>query len=148
MKTILGLLLTSAVFAAAANVGAQDTRLAAASVAPGASCPSSARAMTRIEMLFGRSRSQGSSITDVEWASFLDAEVTPRFPAGFTVLRGLGQWRSGNGHLAKEESSILVIWHEPTSRTNADIETIRSAYKSRFEQESVMRVDGTSCVSF
>ena len=148
MKTILGLLLACSVVAAAANVGAQVRRLAAVSVAPGLSCPGPARAMTRIEMLFGRSRSQGGSITDIEWASFLDAEVTPRFPAGFTVLRGLGQWRGSDGHLAKEESSILVFWHEPTSRTDTDVETIRSAYKSRFEQESVMRVDGASCVSF
>jgi hypothetical protein len=75
-------------------------------------------------------------------------EVTPRFPAGLTVLQGPGQWRGSDGRLAKERSNMLVIWHEPTSRTDADIEAIRSAYKQRFDQESVMRVDSASCVSF
>jgi hypothetical protein len=31
---------------------------------------------------------------------------------------------------------------------DARIEAIRSAYRQNFDQESVMRVDGLSCVSF
>lgn len=104
--------------------------------------------MARLEMLFGTSRSRGAPVTDEEWARFLDTEVTPRFPAGLTVLHGPGQWRGSDGRLAKEQSNILVVWHEPNSRTEADIEAIRSAYKQRFDQESVMRVDSASCVSF
>ena len=148
MKSMLGLLLAFAVFAKAASVGAMDTRLTAVSATPVVVCPGSARVMTRTEMLFGRSRPLGGFITDAEWTSFLDAEVTPYFPAGLTVLRGLGQWRDKEGRLAKEESSVLVIWHELTERANTDIETIRSTYRKRFDQESVMRVDGASCVSF
>jgi hypothetical protein len=104
--------------------------------------------MTRLEMLFGTSRSGGAPVTDEEWTKFLDTEVTPRFPAGLTVLRGPGQWRGSDGRLAKEQSNILVIWHEATRRTDAEIEAIRAAYKQRFDQESVMRVDSASCVSF
>lgn len=124
-------------------VGAQATKSAS-----GLSCAQSARAMVRLEMLFGASRPDGPPVSDQEWASFLDDEVTPRFPAGLTVLRGPGQWRSSDGVVAKEQSRILVIWHSPSSRSESDIEAIRSAYKQRFEQESVMRVDSTSCVSF
>lgn len=129
-------------------IGAESMRLAAVSAEQALGCRSSARAMARLEMLFGTSRAQGSPVTDEEWTSFLDSEVTPRFPAGLTVLHGPGQWRDNDGHLAKEQSKILVIWHEPTERTDADIEAIRSAYRQRFDQESVMRVDGVSCVSF
>jgi Protein of unknown function (DUF3574) len=114
----------------------------------GATCPPSAEAMARLELLFGTARPQGPPITDKEWASFLDAEVSPRFPAGFTVLRGPGQWRGSDGLLTKEQSNILVIWHKPAQGTEAAIETIRSAYKQRFDQENVMRVDSVSCVSF
>ena len=57
------------------------------------------------------------------------------------ILRGLGLRR-------REQSNILVVWHEPTSHTDADIEAIRSTYKQRFSQDSVMRVDSVSCVSF
>jgi hypothetical protein len=129
-------------------IGADYTRLASGSASPGLSCRGPARAMARLEMLFGRSRAQGVPVSDEEWASFLDSEVTPRFPAGFTVLRGPGQWRGSDGHLTREQAHILIVWHEPTSRSDADIEAIRSAYKQRFDQESVLRVESVSCVSF
>jgi hypothetical protein len=131
-----------------AAVGAIQTHVLPASVPPDLVCRGSARAMARLEMLFGTSRPKGGVVTETEWSSFLDSEVTPRFPAGLTVLNGPGQWRSSDGKLAKEQSKILVIWHQPTHRTEAAIEAIRSAYKARFAQESVMRVDSTSCVSF
>ena len=141
-------LLAFAALSMAMLVGADYTRLAAGSAFPGLSCRGPARAMARLEMLFGTSRAQGLPVSDEEWASFLDSEVTPRFPAGFTVLRGPGQWRGSDGHLAREQANILIVWHEPTSRTDADIEAIRSAYKQRFDQESVLRVESVSCVSF
>ena len=99
-------------------------------------------------MLFGASRPDGRIVSDAEWVDFLDNAVTPRFPAGLTVLRGHGQWRGGDGALVREQSRVLVIWHEPTERTERDIEAIRAAYKRRFDQESVMRVESVSCVSF
>jgi Protein of unknown function (DUF3574) len=111
-------------------------------------CAGASRPMARLELLFGTSHVRGTPITDEEWAAFLDAEVTPRFPDGLTVLQGRGQWRGGDGRLTRERSNVLVIWYEPGDRTSADIEAIRSAYKKRFEQESVMRVDSASCVSF
>lgn len=129
-------------------LGTASTWLATVSAGPGAFCPASARPMARLEMLFGTSRPHGAPVTDEEWARFLDTEVTPRFPAGLTVLRGPGQWRGNDGRLAKERSNMLVIWHEPSALADAEIEAIRAAYKQRFDQESVMRVDGLSCVSF
>jgi hypothetical protein len=128
-------------------IGAGYTR-SAISPAAALPCNSSARAMIRLELLFGTARPKRPPVSDQEWATFLDAEVTPRFPAGLTVLRGPGQWRGRDGGVAKEQSRILVVWHEPSSRTDAEIEAIRSAYKQRFDQESVMRVDSASCVSF
>ena len=64
------------------------------------------------------------------------------------MLTGYGQWRSSVGGRAKEKSRVLVIWYRPAADSEARIEAIRSAYKARFGQESVMRVDGVSCVSF
>ena len=43
---------------------------------------------------------------------------------------------------------MLLIWYAPTTQKNTDIEAIRAAYKTRFKQLSVMRVDVTDCVSF
>jgi hypothetical protein len=129
-------------------IASDHSRSAAVAPAPALSCRVPARAMTRLEMLFGTARPNGPPISDAEWMSFVDSEVTPRFPDGLTVLRGPGQWRDRDGAVTREQSHSLVVWHEPTGRHEADIEAIRSAYRSRFDQESVMRVEGQSCVSF
>jgi hypothetical protein len=97
--------------------------------------------------VFGTARARGSPIGEDEWQSFVDSVVTPRFPDGLTVLDARGQWR-GEGGLTKEHSRILVIWHDRSPSRDADIEAIRSAYKERFDQESVPRIDSISCVSF
>ena len=112
----------------------------------GASCPTSATSMTRLELLFGRGKPDGTSVTDAEWKAFIDAQVTPLFPDGLTVIDGYGQWRDG-GVVKSEKSIILVIWHPPGFGDEAKIEAIRSAYRSAFDQQSVMRVDGEDCVS-
>ncbi len=115
--------------------------------AGGATCPTSATAMTRLELLFGRGKPDGTSVTDVEWKTFLDRQVTPLFPDGLTVIDGYGQWRDGD--VVKSERSImLVIWHPVGFGDEAKVEAIRSAYKTAFRQQSVMRVDGADCVSF
>jgi hypothetical protein len=110
-------------------------------------CPASATAMTRLELLFGRGKPDGSSVTDAEWKAFLDAEVTPLFPDGLTVLEGYGQWRDGDA-IKSEKSIMLVIWNPLGFGAEAKIEAIRAAYKTAFRQQSVMRVDGANCVSF
>lgn len=110
-------------------------------------CAAPAQMLVRRELIFGTARAKGAPIGEGEWQSFLDAIVTPRFPNGFTVLNAYGQWR-GEGGLMKEHSRVLVIWHDRAPQRGTDIETIRSAYKTQFDQESVMRIDGMSCVSF
>lgn len=104
--------------------------------------------MSRIELLFGMGRKQGGEIGEDEWRAFVDAEITPRFPDGLTVLTGYGQWRNASGVLAKETSRVLLVWIKAAAENEAKIEAIRVAWKKRFQQESVMRVDDTSCVSF
>jgi Protein of unknown function (DUF3574) len=114
-----------------------------------AACAEGAYAMARLELYFGTQRPGGAPVTEAEWAGFLDEEVTPRFPDGLTVLRGNGQWRNSKGVVTKETSAVLVILYTPAPEKEAAVEDIRAAYKDRFDQESVMRVDGpTQCVSF
>jgi hypothetical protein len=112
-----------------------------------AACRAGATAMARVELLFGTARREGGAIGEVEWQSFMQSEVTPRFPDGLTVLTGYGQWRTGNA-IVKEGSRVLLIWFAPDAGSDEKIEAIRAAYKTRFAQDSVMRVDGLSCVSF
>ena len=111
-------------------------------------CRPGAKALARLELLFGMGKADGSEVSDAEWRTFLEAEVTPRFPDGLMVLTGVGLWRGSEGSQAREKSRVVEIWYRPAADSDAKIEAIRAAYKVRFDQESVMRVDGVSCVSF
>ena len=110
-------------------------------------CPAE-RIMNRVELVFGTAKTNGGMVSDADWNGFLESEVTPRFPEGLTVLKALGQWRNANGKIEKEASRILVILHRPAETADQSIESIRVIFKTRFQQESVMRIDDISCVSF
>jgi hypothetical protein len=110
-------------------------------------CPPSARRMPRAELIFGFSRRDQPEVTDAEWLLFLDGEITPRFPDGLTVLDAYGQWRRPDGQITKEKSRMLLIWADIPGAEER-LEAIRSAWKSRFAQDSVLRVDGSDCVRF
>ena len=97
----------------------------------------------RSELYFGLTKPDKSVLTDAEWSQFVDEVITPRFPAGFTVLSGLGQWRTAAGNIAKENSKVFVVVYPKRERSSAGkkLNEIRAEYKKRFEQESVLRVD-------
>jgi len=113
------------------------------------SCPTTGETrMVRTELYFGLSRAGGVEITAEEFAAFVGEMVTPRFPDGFTIVDAVGQWRDANGKISHENSKLLIVLHEPTERDARAIEEIRDQYKSKFGQESVMRVTSTAGVSF
>jgi len=99
--------------------------------------------MARTELLFG-----ADQVGDAQWKAFLSREVTPRFPDGLTTLDGYGQWKRPDGRIGTERSRVLLLWHKPGADADTRIDAIRDAYKKRFHQLSVMRVDSTDCVSF
>ena len=114
----------------------------------GQTCPAQAKSLARLELFFGAKRAAGGVVTREEWEAFIDAQVTPLFPDGLTWFEGRGQWRGRDGVIVKEETRLLVVWAAPGDATEAAIEAIRAAYRSMFDQESVMRVHGWSCVNF
>lgn len=111
-------------------------------------CRVGATTLARLELLFGTAKKDGSVVTETEWQDFLATVVTPRFPDGLTVLSGYGQWHTDEGKPDGENLRVIVIWYQRSKQGDDKIEAIRNAYRERFEQESVMRVDGVSCVSF
>lgn len=106
----------------------------------------------RTELFFGAAKPDGTAVTDAEWNAFLDAEITPRFPDGLTVLEGAGQWQEADGDIIEERSRIVVLLYprEASTESNAEIEEIRAAYERSFKQESVLRADDDRpvCTSF
>jgi hypothetical protein len=86
-------------------------------------------------------------VSEAGFQAFLDAEVTPRFPDGFTVLDGRGQWRDGRA-IVREPSKVLVVALSDEARDRAQLTAIAEAYKARFQQQSVLTMIRSACVSF
>jgi hypothetical protein len=102
----------------------------------------------RTELFFGRSSPQGP-VSEAQFQGFLDAVVTPLFPDGLTVVDAKGQWRnSPDAPPQKEDSKLLILLYPYSAEASANVEQIRSRYKEAFAQQSVLRVDERSCVSF
>jgi hypothetical protein len=102
----------------------------------------------RTELYFGMGKPDDTFTTDDEYQHFIDEQVSPRFRDGFTVLTGRGQYLDPHGRMWHEPTKVLVLMYPPDASKSTAIEEIRSAYKKAFQQEAVMRVDGTTCVAF
>ena len=103
----------------------------------------------RTELYFGRSVPGGGLVSDQDWEEFLSNIVTPLFPDGFTVLNGRGQYREASGKIAREPSHVLVFLYRKNDRKTAGekFERIRTEYRRRFAQESILRVDSRKRVA-
>src|SRR5918999_2051450 len=62
----------------------------------------------RTELFFGTAKPDGV-VTDAEFRTFIDEEVTKRFPDGLTVLKGDGQFRGADNVIIKEKSFVLIL---------------------------------------
>ncbi|CAK8714696.1 hypothetical protein KKHLCK_03755 [Candidatus Electrothrix laxa] len=105
--------------------------------------------MSKVELYFGLNIPDGGKIDPATWQMFVDNEVTPRFPKGLTIKEVSGQWQDEKtGRTVREPSRVLMILYKPSTETARAIEDIRTTYKKKFRQDSVMRLDETNCVSF
>ena len=129
--------------------GAPLLLLLAACAGP-APCPPGTEPATRAELLLGRNRDGVPAVPDAAWAAFLDAEVTPRFPDGFTVLDAAGQWRDRHGVVEREASRVLLVLLPGTGMAAAAtrLEPVAEAYRRRFGQDAVGRTVQASCAGF
>lgn len=111
-----------------------------------------AEPFTRTELFFGSSRPNDTEVTEEEFDAFIDDEITPRFPAGLTLLTGFGQFQGEDGEIGEETSFLLILLYPfETDGTSSElIEEIRDEYETQFEQESVLRADDgvPVCASF
>jgi hypothetical protein len=88
-------------------------------------------------------------LSETEWRGFLDREVTPRFPAGLSVVDIYGQWQGKNEHAPERlRSKMLIILYLDTAENREKIEAIRAAWKRKTGDDSVLRVTEPAEVSF
>lgn len=104
---------------------------------------------THLYFGLGPADAPDKGVIEAEWRAFLDKEVTPRFPAGLSVMDVYGQWES-KGETAPERirSKMLIIDYPATKENVAKIDAIRAAWKLKTGDQSVMRVTEPADVSF
>lgn len=84
-----------------------------------------------------------------EWEDFAATAVTPRFPEGFTVLDGQGQWRDPQtGRIAREGTKVLILAATDAPATLRGLEEVAAEWRQRFSQLSVGRVIQPVCAGF
>jgi hypothetical protein len=91
-----------------------------------------AKPVTRTELFFGLRKPNGTEVNNAEFQRFLDREVTPRFPDGFTVISGRGQFKEASGAILQERSKLLLLLHPIAATSDRQIEQIRTAYITAF----------------
>jgi len=110
-------------------------------------CGPADTAHVRTTLYFGLTRPKGR-VSEEEWRTFLRQQVTPRFPDGLTVWEAQGQWRRADGRVARERSKVLLLVHDDTALARATLGELVTAYKQRFEQESVLWESSSVCAAF
>ena len=91
-------------------------------------------------LYFGRNIADTAVVTDSAWGTFVRDVLTPRFPEGATVWDALGQWRAPNGALVREPSYVVELLHRATPESEAQVQGVIEAYKTRFAQQAVLRM--------
>jgi hypothetical protein len=96
--------------------------------------------MVSDRLFFGRDIPDGGTVSDADWASFLEEVVTPRFPQGLTVWRADGQWLDEEGRAVQEPVLVVEVLHPPGAVHDRAVSEIADEYRLRFRQEAVLRV--------
>ena len=120
--------------------------LAACAAGTVAVCRPGEDAVIADTLYFGTNR-PGGVVSAEEWQDFLATGVTPRFPQGITSWRASGQWRSETGKLEHEASYVLQLVHASSADTERAVRAVMTDYRTRFDQEAVLRVRAPACVS-
>lgn len=119
-----------------------------ASFAPQACAPGQ-QAMLSAELFFGRKIGNRVGVSEAAFRSFVDAEVTPRFPGGLTILDASGQYRDReHGMLIREPSKLVLIATLDETGNRDKLAAIAEAYKHSFSQQSVGLILKPACASF
>lgn len=113
-----------------------------------AACPAGLTHTKTAELFFGRNDGTAEAVDDADWQSFVDVEIAPRFPDGFTLSDASGAWRGKDGSTVRERTKRLFVVLAGKPDEPEKLAAIRNAYAARFHQDSVMLFEGEGCVGF
>jgi hypothetical protein len=104
---------------------------------------------TRLYFGLGPADVPDKGVPEAAWRGFLDKEVTPRFPAGLSVIDVYGQWQGKQQKTPERiRTKLLIIDYPATAENAAKVEAIRVAWKQKTGDQSVMKVTLPADVSF
>jgi hypothetical protein len=116
--------------------------------APAAACPAGHSPGVLAEAFLGRNIGTRPGVDDAALRAFLDAEVTPRFPDGFTLADARGQFRGADGVLVREPAARLTLLLTDPAAQRPRLAELAGAYAARFRQEAVLVVETPACFVF
>ena len=105
-----------------------------------ASHPAGLKAAHVERLYFGRNIGDTATVSDSAWNGFVRSVLTPAFPEGATVWDAAGQWRAPDGSLVRERSFVVELVHLVTPDVEARVQRVMADYKTRFAQQSVLRL--------
>ena len=120
----------------------------AGSPGPAVQCETGDTVLVRDVLYFGRNRPDGGTVSDPEWQAFLDEVVTPRFPAGLTVVEAMGQWKGQSGQVERERAEVVTVLHAGDVPARRAIAEVAAEFQRRFQQEAVLRERTRACAHF
>lgn len=123
------------------------TALGIPAVGEGLLCASPLKPMLRTELFFGRNIAGRLGVSERQWAAFVDAELTRRFPDGLTVIDGKGQWQA-DGRIVREPSKIVIVVTADEASARERIVAAAKSYMARFRQKSVGVLTQPVCATF
>lgn len=94
-------------------------------------------AQTASRLYFGLDSPDGP-VSDAAWRDFVDRDIAPHLPDGFTWLAAQGQWRGNDGVIRREDSRLLDVVAADSMSHRQTLAEIAGRYKARFNQQAVL----------
>ena len=96
--------------------------------------------LIQVDLFFGRDISGVGEVSESQFQSFVEREITPRFPDGLTIFDTKGQFQDTTGTVVEESSKVVSLIIEDTETNEVEIDKIANEYIEQFQQESVLLV--------
>ncbi len=111
-------------------------------------CRGDEKSWVRDVLYLGTTGAHGGGVDQSQWLQFQRDTLLAQFPNGFSVLGAAGHWRDDKGKDFDEQVRVLVIDHADDAASNAGVQRVITDYRTRFDQEAVLRERSSVCVSF
>lgn len=109
-------------------------------------CPEGFDPYVEFQLFFGLHDSDNNRVSEEEWQAFLADTVTPRFPAGMTIIYVKGQWQEPGGNIQKEDTKLLMgLLDSADGEGLRLINEISDEFVRRFDQDPVFRIVNEIC---